>query len=330
MQRIFGSGFNNALKAWGEEGAKPWSFAIAAEEAIDNIKDPALQNFVEEFFEEAIDACVEAGYIIAGGLDSWILQQRQMKTSILGKERVVELQPDREAEKEIIIMAGPEELIKPDLVAFMADHQLVENRDVGQFVGMPTREYIKAQPLTIALKIVFFSNQKPPFWTKKGDNFVVAECHVPDIDRTKLDWEKIKQACGGRNGYLWGRFRATAKLSNGRQMAIYAASSDEAEDRLKTLVILSTADIVTFSVSEEQKIGQRLKYQALYKETTRIYPAYFTILNRQRVLNEESAIVTTTGVYKQRSDRIDLWTDSAPLDYQETINELLRTPGPND
>jgi hypothetical protein len=79
IDKIFGGNMTEAIKNWGEPNSKPWSFRLAVEEAIDNIDNPVLQEFVEEFYDEALDACVEAGYVIAGGLDTWYLEQALAK-----------------------------------------------------------------------------------------------------------------------------------------------------------------------------------------------------------------------------------------------------------
>lgn len=55
---------------------QPWSLASSLEESIDNIKDPVLRSETEEFWEEFGEACIENGYIVAGSLDSWFLQQK--------------------------------------------------------------------------------------------------------------------------------------------------------------------------------------------------------------------------------------------------------------
>jgi len=52
--------FDKALEAWGEEGSRPWSFALAVEEAIEQIDDPNVQVFTEEFIESYFESCGQA------------------------------------------------------------------------------------------------------------------------------------------------------------------------------------------------------------------------------------------------------------------------------
>ncbi|MEP0799077.1 hypothetical protein [Funiculus sociatus] len=77
---------------------KPWSFASATEEKIDAIPNETLKSFVENFFEEMADACIEAGYVVAGSVDSYMAQAKVANQGILGTERTVEILLDRSTE----------------------------------------------------------------------------------------------------------------------------------------------------------------------------------------------------------------------------------------
>lgn len=74
---------------------EPWSIAIAMEESIESIKDPADQAYAEEFWDEFQESCIEAGFIIANAADSYYAQQKIANASLFGEERVVEIQPIR-------------------------------------------------------------------------------------------------------------------------------------------------------------------------------------------------------------------------------------------
>lgn len=75
---------------------KPWSFHSALESSIESIQDPAQQAYAEEFWEELTESCIEAGYIVAAGIDSYFAKARIANSNILGRERVVEIQPIRD------------------------------------------------------------------------------------------------------------------------------------------------------------------------------------------------------------------------------------------
>ena len=82
-----------------EERSKPWSFALEFEERIDSIDNKYLRTFAENFFEEAFDACVEAGYVVANSVDSYLTAQKIANEGLLGEERTVEILLDRSTVK---------------------------------------------------------------------------------------------------------------------------------------------------------------------------------------------------------------------------------------
>ncbi|HEY9705349.1 MAG TPA: hypothetical protein V6C58_23120, partial [Allocoleopsis sp.] len=153
--------------------------------------------------------------------------------------------------------------------------------------------------------------------------FVKVQMTIPDIKRSKLDWDTIKLACGGVNGYNWGRFKAIAKLDNGREMSLYGATEEEAIKQLEKFLALTEANVTGMTVSEEQKKGQRLVNQNLYKMPTRVYPAYFTIINRAALLDYEQGHASLQGNFKDRKVKINLWTNTEPNHTKETIKDIL-------
>jgi hypothetical protein len=80
------------------EDAKPWSFANQVEEAVESIPNEAMKNFTEEFLEEAAEACIEAGYVVANSLDSWTASQRMSREALMGEQRVIEIEFERDKE----------------------------------------------------------------------------------------------------------------------------------------------------------------------------------------------------------------------------------------
>ncbi|GAX43446.1 hypothetical protein NIES4075_44590 [Tolypothrix sp. NIES-4075] len=328
LQKVFGGNTEKLIKAWGAEGSKPWSFAKTVDSAVESIPNEAVKNFVEEFLEEAWEGCVEAGYVVANSIDSFIAAEKLKRTQVpvLGDERYVEIKPDRTIDDQRIVLAGSEELLKPVIVQTLTNYQLMENKDIGQWVGAPIDDYLRAKPQSLRLVIQFFSRKQPPYQSATGQSLVSATYAIPDIKRSKLDWQTIKTACGGVNGYMWGRYRCTGLLDNGRQMQVLGATPDEAEDRLKALLTLSTGTLLKKpTISEDRQEDNTGSY---LKQPTRIYPAYFTIMNQYKVPGAlGSGIPMSSGSYIRKEDRLLLWTDEEPFGYSERINELLKKPG---
>lgn len=142
---------------------------------------------------------------------------------------------------------------------------------------------------------------------------------------------------GGANGFMWGRYRATAQLDNGRQAVVYGGSETAAVTRLKALVKLSSAKIRTLGVTEEKKEGLRATDKILYKPTIRMYPAYFSILSSNKIINESNKELTLpfgtkndnlSGTFRRRKTvKIPLHPSKEPSYVKAFITEMLRDRG---
>lgn len=109
-------------------------------------------------------------------------------------------------------------------------------------------------------------------------------------------------------------------------MQVMGASADEAEDRLRALLVLSEATLVKKPTLGEDRAED---LSGIYlKKPTKLYPAYFTIMNQYKVPGARgSGVPLSSGLYNRRNDKILLWTSQKPLGTDERINELLLKPG---
>jgi hypothetical protein len=117
-----------------------------------------------------------------------------------------------------IILSGNEETLKPIITMCMALAQFFNDRDIGQFVGSPLEDNARAHPHSLRMKLIWYSKKSPPYTNSMGIRMIKAEYQIPDVNHSSIDWNILKQAMGGSDGYMWGRFVATVKLDNGRQM----------------------------------------------------------------------------------------------------------------
>lgn len=133
VRKVFGEAYGDAIKAWGAKDSKPWSFASKMEEAVEAIPNTFVRNFVEEFLEEAWEGCVEAGYVVANSVDAYLASEKlkQQLVPELGKTRYVEIQPNRDIEDQRIILAGPQEILKTEIVSTLTNYQLMREKDIG-------------------------------------------------------------------------------------------------------------------------------------------------------------------------------------------------------
>lgn len=299
------------------------SFSDFVEESLETLPIPA-QAFFESFFEELGEGCFEALYVLAGSFDNWLGEQKLAKEQILGPRRQIEVTPNREIPNEKILLVGPEELLKQDLVTTLSHYQLLDNKDIGQFVGQPAEEYCLAKRLGLRVKLELYPYPAPNFY--RGENIRPRQVtfNVPDVLRTKLDFATLKAACGGSNGYQWGRYLALAKLDNGRQLQVYGANPGAAEGQLKRLLSLTDAKIVTLSINETQLEGELQQRPVLRKNPRIVYPGYVTIWNRDELLDTVTAGRSAPrGNFKDKNARLPLWMDSKPLNFDSVIAEVL-------
>lgn len=325
LNLLFPGRANQIRENWGNSEAGVWSFAQAIDERIEKIPSNFWQNFTEELIEEAIDACIEAGYVVANSVENYYARQRLSESFTKGPERVIEVTPNRDNENEKITLAGYEDDVRATLPGMLAQHQMIESRDIGQFVGDTLDDYIRPRPYDgIRLKFHLYSVKAPPYTRRGSERLVRVTVTVPDVDRVKLDWEKLRYACGGPNGYLWGRWRAHAILTNNQSLTTYGGTKEEATDQLKRFLALSDQEIKTISCTEEIKEGERLRNPKMYKETTRVYPGHVTVINRERTLAIDKGHRSRNGNFIDKKARIDLWRNVEPPDFQTVITELLR------
>ncbi|MEH2195680.1 MAG: hypothetical protein V7K98_23980 [Nostoc sp.] len=139
VKKLLGTKAEAAIKAWGEKDSKPWSFASANEEFLDKTfgEDTIWRDAAEEFQEEFDEACVEAGYVVANAVDTFLSASmiQQERTPLLGHERYVEITPNRNNPDEKIVLGGSEELLKPQIIQYLSTYESFNGRDLGTIYG---------------------------------------------------------------------------------------------------------------------------------------------------------------------------------------------------
>jgi hypothetical protein len=305
LNGLFGADTAKFIKnIWGGEGGADMSFNHQMDEAIDSIDNKYLKEFLEEFFDEAWDSFTEAGFVVAQEIDNAYAQNKEANKKILGAERTIEITPDVSAPDETLKMIKvPQNLAAPVLQQTINQHRLLYNRDVGQIMGMPEQSMGRASFQLRQLVVVFRSRPHPPWVELTGQRCKQASYAIPDV-KTGLSWREIKAAA---DPYTWGKYRATANLDNRRQMAIYGASPAEAKRKLEELLRLSTAKILSLSVTEEDTRPVKLK-----KDPIRMYPTHATLLNRRNSLDGQGRVRLDGRVMDEESIRIPLWPQQEP------------------
>lgn len=225
-----------------------------------------------------------------------------------------------------VYFTGTPSEIKTQMSVFMGVYQLVHDCYIGQWVGYPVKDYTRVRNLERKLYIQLSNVQFPPFRPEPGEDLRLVECSVPDPDRSKMDWVRIKQILGGTNGYLYGRYVCTVEYESGRQTQIRANSEDQAEDLGRGLASLSEHKIRTLRITEITKSGVYAPGKVLSIDPERVYPNSFYILSRKKLLGVSGdSKPTKEGSVKDRiSKSIPLWTSKPIPSTESMISEMWK------
>jgi hypothetical protein len=306
---IFGQGLRTVLGSktidnWGT--GESWTMAKAVENRIEKIPDAFWRNFTEEMFEEGSEACIEAGFAVAGGIDAWLAQQAMQSDSVLGADRIVEITPDRSAPDERIILSGSEAVLRPTIVSVLATHQMLGNRDVGVLInGTPVDDYITPGVQERSLMIEFREKATPPWKMPNGKEARRRHITIPDIKRG-LTWDELKLAA---KQYTSGQRLVTARLNNGRQMQCYASTESEGIQKIKELLVLSTAEILPNGVRDSGYTNptprrRQLPYIA--------YPTKAVLVWRRRAADLQGREDIAGNIWEEQRVEINLWVEREP------------------
>lgn len=303
LEKILGPQRARAIKyEWGKQGGPSFTLSGKYEERLEKISSAEARAFTESFFDEAFDSFIEAGFIVAAEIDNAYEQSKQSNQQAFGPVRLVEITPDENNKNEKVILVGEEKLIRPQILSTISNHRLLHNRDVGQWVGNPVDDAIKAKFLNRKLVIVFRDKEAPP-WRHGNKRCRQAIYSIPDT-RTGLSWKDIKAAA---SAYMWGPYLITAKLDNGRNMQVYGADERSAEKKLKQLLALSTAKALKINGSKEVLVNARNK-----KPVTKMYPCFASVLVRARSRDAEGRTNLRGEVFDETVIKFDLYTKEAP------------------
>lgn len=145
------------------------------------------------------------------------------KKAIRAKSRKEYFYPDRNGQP----------LIKVVRIFFMNMKLMFKGMDMGAWVGYPVDEYLRSRPRTgVSLQFFLTTYKRPPFYQIGTRWFSRRQVTIPYVDRRKLTYEIIRNACGGNQGLNWGEWVARAYLgledeSRGLHQLVVGGSTEE-------------------------------------------------------------------------------------------------------
>ncbi|NEO87908.1 MAG: hypothetical protein F6J87_27170 [Spirulina sp. SIO3F2] len=336
-------GLSEVIQQWGEPGSEPWIINDRIDDWIASIPNPILRSFLDNAREEFVECQTEASYVYASSLDTLRQEQLDTREAVLGTQHTVEVTPDREAPDERIVLSGRDQVLRGAITTTIATHQQIHNRDVGQIVGEPLHEAMlnKAPHSTLSLKLQWCPRRERPFTKTQyeldggnSDHWTTPEFDLPWIIPSGLDWDKIKFAMGGSDGFISGPMRCAAYIGwpeqglAGRQVVLYASTKTEGKRMLQRLANLSDGKVYGFKYGERERDPDN---RALtYKYNVRVYPKSATVTSQRREIDKAKGRGTLTGNWSPRREVLDMWVDKADVDVNEILQDLRRwhTPLP--
>jgi hypothetical protein len=315
-------------KKWGADDAPPLTMSGKYEEAIEKLPD-FWKDIAEEFVENIVEGCQEFLAIGANAADSWLAYQRQFEQkSLLGRQRTIRVKPHADSD-ETFELTGAEEVLKPTLTQALSFHQMVDRRDIGDFVGTPFADSVRRSPRELWI-VIQYSTYEFGESSKGGIRARYTPTYSIPVTKPNLNWDAIK-AAAGRNGYIYGPVRVTYLLEDpkgypGGQLAVYAATEKEAEERLQAFLTLSDFKMVGRSAAEEKEGGRRSKAAGNLKEKVKVFPAYFSVGYKKKIqkMDKGRQELGQSGRTSTRRSKIELWPAQKPPDADARIQELLR------
>lgn len=328
---ILPSGAKTVIDNWGAVDGDAWSLALETEEAIDNIGNDYLRVFVENFLEEADECFIEAGYVYAASVDREKQELADTREAVIGVQTVTEIVPDRDAPNEVITVSGRDHVTRGTVATVLATHQMIANRDLGQWVGQPVNEALRQQAptSTLSIRLLYYPVATPPF-TRDGlalaggdpDAWHTSDVAIPYINPARLDWDKIKRAAG-LQGRLFGRYRAYGYLG-GRKIEVYGGSEADAKAWIEELAELSEAPLIGLGFTRRDRNSASVSSLSTMFDTVRLYPAYAIITSQKKEIDKSLGRPTLQGNFTSQEQRIELWPDTAPPFTSQILSELRK------
>lgn len=264
------------------------SIAAKIDEQIEKLPE-FWRKPVESFIDGFEDAIIEAGYVVAFSIDDHIAAMRWMQKE-QGPYRTIEVKPHKDSD-EVITFRGDQKEVMESIRTVLPTYEIVDNRDIGQFMGENPNEVISARPQLRALNLQYYGKPAPPY--KKNGKWLGqrATISVPDA-KPGLTAAEIRAVTPR---YQYGDWYVHCKMDSGREMKGWFATHQEGIEVLTQLSKLSTSDIDPDSFRwSNGRSGN--------KKSERMHPGYAAIIYPRRKRGKNSGELG-------KGKRIPIWTD---------------------
>lgn len=287
---------------------QPWSIAKGYEQTLDSIDNDTVKQFVNGFSDGFIDSILDIAYVVSFTIDDHYLATQaavDIGSGNLEPIRTLEVFPDQDNENESVILEDTQNNVELALNNYLANHQLINNRDVGTVVGQTYDEWYTLRPQSRKLVLEFRGKETPPFLNPDGSLAQRVQIAIPNA-KQGISWQDLKQI----KRFTWGNYLARGVFEDRRQISVWGGSEAEAKDTLLKLAELSEGNLIQVSVShpEIQNIARR-------KQPTVVYPSFATLLVRKSTVGANDYTLIDGQNRSMARDRIQIWKENPPTNF---------------
>lgn len=251
--------------------------------------------------------------------------------------RVVEFFPDRDIEDESYVLFGTPLELMTQISSLMNMRLMLQRLDIGAWVGYPLDEYLREKPRTeISMQIILTTYRRPPYYSIGSRWFSRRRVTIPLVDRSKLTYQAIRNACGGNAGQNWGEWSARAYVSLDddskgiHQMVAGGNSEESAIKNLKKFLPFSqcklrglTVNKIDYTEGDRAKDPDNTKYNSFS-----VYPAWITLWNTKLVQLDDKrnkGKKTLSGKMLSKHNKLFIYSEKEPVTWTDTVKDITRT-----
>lgn len=251
--------------------------------------------------------------------------------------RVVEFFPDRDIEDESYILFGTPMELMTQVSFIMNVHVMLCRINMGAWVGYPLDEYLREKPrVAVTMQIILTTYKRPPYYKLGSRWFSKRRVTIPLVDKTKLTYQAIRNACGGSAGQNWGEYTARAYISldehsKGIHQVVAGGSTEEkAKQNLKKFLAFTEGKLRGMTVN---KIDYTEGDRALDPDKTRynsfdVYPAWITLWNSKLIALDDKRSggkKTLSGKMLSKENKLFIYPEKEPFGWTNTVNDITKT-----
>lgn len=250
--------------------------------------------------------------------------------------RIVEFFPDRENKDESYLFFGTPIEIRLQIAQFMNLSIMLRGMDVGAWLGYPIDEYLRMKPRSgITLQVILTTRKNPPYYQLGSEWFSKRQVTIPNVNKAKITYTALRNACNGAAGQSWGEYSARAYLTSDtapkgiRQMVAGGSSEEVAKENLKKFLAFTSCKVTRITVNKidytegnDKNDPDKENYKSF-----KVYPAWISILNTKLfALNakKESFKKTLAGKQIGKKSKLFIYMNKKPDYWDSQLREVIK------